>query len=189
MHEGVDDRVVKRSRWALAAVFFTNGFLVGSWAPQIPVFLTRLQISEFTLGLLILLFGLGALVAMPSCGVLMGRFGSRAVVRVISSGAVFGLALVALAPGIATAALALLVFGGLVGGMDVAMNANAVAVERRLKKAVMSSSHGFWSLGGFVGGGLGGLVIAGHGHLAHAGLVTLAAGAIVATALPRLIGE
>ena len=28
-----------------------NGFLTGSWAPQIPVFLTRLDISKFTLGL------------------------------------------------------------------------------------------------------------------------------------------
>jgi hypothetical protein len=45
-----------RGRWAIAAVFFVNGFLIGSWAPQIPVFLTRLGITEFTLGLLILLF-------------------------------------------------------------------------------------------------------------------------------------
>ncbi len=45
------------------------------------------------------------------------------------------------------------------GGMDVAMNANAVAVERRLSRAVMSSSHGFWSLGGFAGGALGGLLL------------------------------
>ena len=49
-----------RGRWAVAAMFFVNGFLTGSWAPQIPVFLTRLDISEFTLGLLILLFGAGA---------------------------------------------------------------------------------------------------------------------------------
>ena len=30
----------------------------------------------------------------------------------------------------------------------------------------MSSSHGFWSLGGFVGGGAGGIVIQNYGHLA-----------------------
>ena len=49
-----------RGRWAVAAMFLVNGFLTGSWAPQIPVFLSRLEISEFTLGLLILVFGLGA---------------------------------------------------------------------------------------------------------------------------------
>ena len=59
---------VERGRWAVATLFFANGFLVGSWAPQIPVFLTRLEITEFTLGLLIVGFGIGALIAMPWCG-------------------------------------------------------------------------------------------------------------------------
>lgn len=57
-----------RGRWAVAAIFLANGFLTGSWAPQIPVFLTRLDISKFTLGLLILLFGVGAVAAMSWCG-------------------------------------------------------------------------------------------------------------------------
>ena len=126
-----------RGRWAVAALFFVNGFLVGSWAPQIPVFLTRLGIDKFTLGLLILVFGVGALVAMPTSGYLMGRHGSRATVRGFASVAVFGLLMVAVAPNVPVAAVAMFVFGGVVGAMDVAMNANAVAVERKLKRAVM----------------------------------------------------
>ena len=66
-----------RGRWAVAAIFLANGFLTGSWAPQIPVFLTRLDISKFTLGLLILLFGAGAVTAMTWCGHLISRHGSR----------------------------------------------------------------------------------------------------------------
>ena len=50
------------------------------------------------------------------------------------------------------AAVTHVLFGGLIGGMDVAMNANAVIVEKKLGRAIMSSSHGFWSLGGFAGG-------------------------------------
>ena len=46
-----------RGRWAVAAMFLVNGFLTGSWAPQIPLVLTRLDITEFTLGLLILCLG------------------------------------------------------------------------------------------------------------------------------------
>ena len=71
-------------------MFFINGFLTGSWAPQIPVFLTRLDISKFTLGVLILGFGLGALTFMPLSGYLMSRYGSRAVTRGFASVAVFG---------------------------------------------------------------------------------------------------
>ncbi|PLP60202.1 MFS transporter [Mesorhizobium loti] len=178
-----------RGRWAVAAMFFINGFLTGSWAPQIPVFLTRLDISKFTLGVLILLFGLGALVFMPLSGYLMSKHGSRAVVRGFASVCVFGLLLVALAPGLPLAAVALFLFGGLIGGMDVAMNANAVSVERRLSRAVMSSSHGFWSLGGFAGGGIGGLVIQNYGHLTHAVGVTIIAIVLLALASRYLVSD
>lgn len=178
-----------RGRWAVAAMFFINGLLTGSWAPQIPVFLTRLDISKATLGLLILLFGLGALTFMPLSGYLMSRHGSRAVVRCFASVCVFGLLLVALAPSVPLAVVAMFLFGGLIGGMDVAMNANAVAVERRLSRAVMSSSHAFWSLGGFAGGGAGGLIIQHYGHVTHAIIVTVIAIIFLAVAWRYLITD
>ncbi|OQM76281.1 MFS transporter [Manganibacter manganicus] len=181
--------IARRGRWAVATMFFVNGFLTGSWAPQIPVFLTRLEISELTLGMLILIFGLGALICMPISGYLMSRHGSRRIVRGFGCFAVLALLPVALAPSTPLAATALFLFGGLVGGMDVAMNANAVAVERRLSKAVMSSSHGFWSLGGFAGGAMGGIIIQNFGHVAHAGLVTAIAVSLFALGARHLVTD
>jgi fucose permease len=178
-----------RGRYAVGAMFFANGFLTGAWAPQIPVFLTRLEITEFTLGLLILVFGLGALTAMPWCGYLLHRFGSRSVLRVFAVACAFALLVVALAGNVWVAAVAMFLFGGLIGGMDVAMNAGAVAIEEKLGRAVMSSSHGFWSLGGFVGGATGGYAIAAYGHLAHAGIVTAVTLAIVAIAATQLVED
>ncbi|TIW07596.1 MAG: MFS transporter, partial [Mesorhizobium sp.] len=178
-----------RGRWAVAGIFLANGFLTGSWAPQIPVFLTRLDISKFTLGLLILLFGAGAVAAMTWCGHLISRHGSRTVLRWFGLCGSFGLLAVALAPNVPLAAIAMFIFGGSIGGMDVAMNANAVAVERRLARAIMSSSHGFWSLGGFAGGALGGFAIQNYGHLVHATVVTALAFAVVAFAIGYLIAE
>src|SRR5690606_686286 len=84
---------------------------------------------------------------------------------------------------------ALFFMGAMVGGTDVAMNTNAVAVERRLGRAIMSSSHGFWSLGGFFGGGAGGLTIQNFGYLTHAGLVTVLTFALVAAAVPFLLAD
>lgn len=178
-----------RRRWAVACIFLANGFLTGSWAPQIPVFLTRLDISKFTLGLLILLFGAGAVTAMTWCGHLISRHGSRSVLRWFGLTGSFGLLVVALAPNVPLAAIAMFIFGGSIGGMDVAMNANAVAVERRLSRAIMSSSHGFWSLGGFAGGALGGFAIQNYGHLPHAIMATALAFAVVALAIGYLIAE
>lgn len=183
------DKSALRGRWAVAAMFLTNGFVVGSWAPQIPVFLTRLGISELTLGVLILVFGLGALTAMPWCGWLIHHYGSRIVVQVTAIICAFGLLVVALAANVWIAAVALYLFGGLIGGMDVAMNANAVAVEGRLRRAVMSSSHGFWSLGGFAGGAMGGLLISHYGHLVHACVVTALAVPVVLAASRHLVTD
>ena len=58
----------RRARWAVAAMFAANGFTMGAWAPQIPLILPRLGITETTLGLLILGLGLGAVGAMLFSG-------------------------------------------------------------------------------------------------------------------------
>lgn len=179
----------RRGRWAVAGMFFINGFMTGSWAPQIPVLVSRLGISEFTLGLLILIFGIGALSFMPLSGWLMSRHGSRAVLRAFASGVVVSLLLVTLAPSVALSAAAMFLFGGAIGGMDVAMNANAVQVEKHLGRGIMSSSHGFWSLGGFAGGGMGGIAIQSFGHLAHAVAVTVIAFAVLAMAARFLAAD
>jgi len=180
---------VKAGRWAVAACFFTNGLIVGSWVPQVPLLAQRFQLGEATLGLLILILGLGAVVVMPICGWLISHTNSRAVLRGSASISAFALLLTALAPNLAVVALAIALFGASVGGMDVAMNSNAVVIERRMGRAIMSASHGFWSLGGFTGAGLGGKIAEALGHIGHASVVTAVALALLALALPRLLVE
>ncbi|MDD7973587.1 MFS transporter [Roseinatronobacter alkalisoli] len=168
-------------RWACASMFLVNGFVVGSWSPHIPGVAKRLALDEFALGLLILSFGLGAIVAMSVSGQMIARIGSRRTLLVFALPVIGALPVVLSMPGFWSAALALTVFGGAVGGMDVAMNANVVLLEKRLERAIMSSSHGFWSLGGFVGGALGGILIERVGVLPHAWGVTLIAVLIVSS--------
>ncbi|MCW4113402.1 MFS transporter [Aurantimonas sp. MSK8Z-1] len=164
-------------RLAVSAAFLANGFLIGSWAPQIPVLAERLALSKSVLGLLILTFGVGAVIAMPIVGRMIAAGGSRRPMLGCGVLLAFGLQAIALAPGLPLVALAVLFTGAMAGGMDVAMNANAVSLERRLPRAIMSSCHGFWSLGGLFGAGTGGWIIARLGAAEHAalvGLVTLA---------------
>ncbi len=179
----------RRARWAVAAMFLANGFTMGAWAPQIPLLLPRHDITEAVLGLLILGLGIGAVTAMLFSGRLIARFGTVPVLRAFALSVVPVLPLVVFSPSVWVLALAMAAFGALIGCMDVAMNANAVEVERRLGRAIMSSSHGFWSLGGFFGGTAGSWVIA-HASsevqaLATAGLVA----AVILAAMPALRGE
>ncbi|MEC5290366.1 MULTISPECIES: MFS transporter [unclassified Aurantimonas] len=158
-------------RIAAAIAFFVNGFVLGSWAPQVPVLADRLAISQSTLGLFVLVLGLGAMTAMPLIGMTIAKGGSRRPVLITQMLLAFALPLLALAPTVPLAALAIFFYGMMLGGMDVAMNANAVTVERGAGKAIMSSFHGFWSIGGFVGAGAGGAVIAAIGPVGHTLLV------------------
>ena len=164
--------IFPQSRQAVAALFLANGYVVGSWASLIPEFKIRLGVDESGLGLLILAFGIGSLIAMPICGAIVAKAGSQKLVLGLSTVLIIVLMALMHAPNIPLAALAMVLAGGMIGGMDVAMNANAVSVERDMHKAIMSSCHGFWSLGGFAGAGLGGLMIAEFGVEMHVLIVT-----------------
>lgn len=179
----------RKARFALAAMFAANGALMGAWAPQIPLLLPRHGIGESVLGLLILALGLGAISAMLFAGRLIARHGSVPVLRVFTLAVLPVLPLIVLAPSLWTLTPAMAAFGALAGSMDVAMNANAVEVERRLGRAIMSSSHGFWSLGGFAGGTAGSWLIARLGAEVQAVAVAVAVALMVLAAMPHLRGE
>lgn len=174
------------SRLAVSGLFLLNGYVMGNWAPKIPEFAARLGLEEGALGVFILVFGIGSMVAMPAAGALMARLGSRPLVRPLALATAFAMLAVSLAPTPAVAAVVVFFLGMAVGGMDVTMNANAVAVERSMGRSIMSSCHGFWSLGALAGSFSGGWLIASLGVLGHSLLVT-AAGAAVLAAIWRSV--
>jgi MFS family permease len=176
-------------RWAVSALFFANGMSTGAWAPQIPLLLPRHDITESTLGLLILFFGVGAVGAMLGAGRLIATYGSRKIARTFALLMVPCLPLVALSPSLPLLALTLVLFGGFLGCMDVAMNANAVAVEARLGRAVMSSFHGFWSLGGFFGAGAIGWLVAQTSALTGALVAASVVLGLIVLAMPFVIDD
>lgn len=174
---GVSD--IRNSRRAVNAAFFANGFVVGHWAPKIPVMVERLGITESVLGQLIILFGVGALAALIVGAWLVTKFGSVTILRWTSLMLAPSLWLLTITPDVWTTALAMLWLGMFLGAMDNAMNANGVVVEVALDKPVMSSYHGFWSLGGVVGGLTGGALIAWFGELGHSIIVSIVVLALI----------
>jgi MFS family permease len=183
------DAQAQRARWAVAAMFLANGFVMGAWAPQIPLLMPRHGVTESVLGLLILVLGLGAVSAMLFAGRLISLYGGRRVLSLFSLALIPVLPMVVFSPNLWALALFMAVFGAMAGCMDVAMNSQAVEIERRLHKAIMSSSHGFWSLGGFIGGSAGAWVIAHWGSEVQSLLTAAVVAAVVLTAMPFLLPE
>ncbi|TDH37611.1 MFS transporter [Pseudohoeflea suaedae] len=178
-----------RERGAIALLFLQNGYLIGNWAPKVPEFAARLELQESVIGLMVLFFGLGSMAAMPLVGWWVSRYGSHGLLRVMVFVITPVFILINLAPDAVMGALALAVMGATVAGTDVAMNANAVEVERSERRAIMSSCHGFWSLGGLIGSASGGLIIDLAGNWAHAGIVTIVALILGFLAWPRIYSD
>lgn len=181
--------MVTRERVAIALLFLANGYVFGGWAPKIPEFAARLGLDSAAMGLMILVFGLGSLTMMPVTGVLSARYGSGIVARLSAIGMIPVLLLVALVPNTVAGVVVLFYFGGTMAMMDVAINANAVAVEKSMRRAIMSSCHAFWSLGGLIGSATGGLLIAHFGSLAHAVVAAAIAALLLALAWPSVIPD
>jgi MFS family permease len=188
-YQMVDLLQARRGRWGVGAFFGANGFVMGAWAPQIPLLLPRHNISEGILGLLIFGLGVGAVSAMLFSGRIIALYGSRRVATVFALAAAPMLPLIVYAPSVWALALLMALMGGMIGCMDVAMNASAVEVERRLGRAIMSSSHGFWSLGGFVGGTVGTYAIYWFGAEAQAFGTSVVALCLVLWGMVRLIDD
>ena len=155
MDNGGHERVIgAREAHATRAFFFIGGFGSASWAPLVPVLRERLAIGDDVLGLLLLCIGIGSLATMPLSGALSARLGCRRVL--VATGILFACTLLAvtLVDSLWTAVPVILVFGALMGCLDVVINVAAVIVEKGIGRRIMSGMHAFWSLGGFVGAGL-----------------------------------
>ena len=141
-----------RTPWrGVAALFALNGVTMGTWAGRIPALVEHWALSEARLGVLLLLLGLGSLVAFPFAGVLADRIGALRVARGAMALVLVALIAVGQAPGLPWLALAIFVLGLTHGATNVTMNAWAGEVERQLARPVMSSFHGMWSLGAGLG--------------------------------------
>src|SRR5712692_4979824 len=140
-----------RARGAVSLCFFVNGVVFASWVPHIPDLKTRLGITDGGLGLVLLSTAVGAVLALPAAGWLIGRLGSRAVTSVSALGLSAAVVLPVMAPTLPLSVIALGLFGACAGLLDVSMNAQAVTVEESYDRPIMSSFHALFSLGGLVG--------------------------------------
>ncbi|MEG3112508.1 MULTISPECIES: MFS transporter [Pantoea] len=142
-----------RLYWGTRIIFLINGLGMSAWAPLVPFARDRLQLSGASLGALLLCLGIGSLAAMPVTGTLVGRFGCRRVMLLSTLVVLSVMPLLATADSLALMAASLMVFGAGLGTLDVAMNYQAVEVEKASGRAMMSGFHGFFSLGGILGAG------------------------------------
>ena len=141
----------KRTRWAVALVYFSMGLCFSSWASRIPDIKTRLDLNDALFGTILLALPIGQFLMMPFSGKLVTRYGSPRIL--LFSLPAYGICLINIGFVAASWQLATGLFlFGLAGNLcNISINSQGIAVERLYEKPIMATFHGGWSLAGFTG--------------------------------------
>jgi MFS family permease len=173
---------------AAALLFFLTGLVSATWAARLPAIQEGLGLSPGRLALAILALEAGAVLGLPAGGALVGRRGSRAVLRLGFAAYPAALAAAALAPSLwaLAASLAAMAFGNSL--VDVAMNVQGVELERRAGRPLLARLHSGHAFGVLAGGAAGTAAaapgIAVEAHFAATAAAALAGGQAAAARLP-----
>ena len=159
---GMDRAILRRAWWAVVARFLIHGLAVSTWVSRIPSVKIALHLGDGVFGFSLFGSAVGSVIGIPICGYLVTRYGSRLACIWTSLGLCLALVLPAFAWNAASLFAALFVFGWMLGANDVAMNSQAVSVERLMGTPTMSRFHAMFSIGG-IAGAAGGGWLASHG--------------------------
>ena len=167
-------------------MFAVDGIGFGLWASFLPSFKVTLGLSDAGLSIALFAMVVGGLVSMPVAGRVIAQRGSRAVL--LTSGVLYASSLPLLAVAADQAAgmilftIAAAGFGASKGVLDVAANSQAIASERAGEPPIISSCHGFWSLGLLGGAALAGVILNLRVPL-HQAMLLICGGLLAAVAL------
>lgn len=145
------------SVWNIRALFLCEAIVLTSIFPRFPDLKEALALDHAQLGLSLLGLPLGTLLSLVLAGGLVDRLGTRRASLIGISLVAISMVLPTLAVSMMALFVALFVVGLSLALIEIGMNVDADRVEKWVSKPIMSSCHGFWSVGALIGTGLGAL--------------------------------
>ncbi|MDR6562554.1 MULTISPECIES: MFS transporter [unclassified Arcicella] len=178
----IQHNIGKNARIATNALFFLCGISFASWASRIPDMKELLHLSDAALGTVLFAMPIGSLTALPIAGVIIHKFGSKKITLFAVFFYFISLPLLGLSASPINLGISLFIFGFGSDLLNIAMNVQAVGVEKLQKRSIMSSFHAVFSIGFMLGAALGGIIakqgISTFQHLATIGSIDLLIGLI-----------
>lgn len=149
-----------RQRISLASFFFLSGFCFASWASRIPTIKSTFEFNDAQLGTILLFMPVSSLLGLPVSGWLISRFDSR--YPLVAGFASMCIALACI--GFATSSVALVgaicFFAFATRIQNIAVNTQAITLQKQFEKKINGAFHGLWSTGGIAGVGFSTLMVA-----------------------------
>lgn len=175
-------------RISVSLLFFAAGLTFASWASRIPDVQQLYQLGNGALGAVLFALPAGSLISLPLWGWMIAKYGSK---KMSTVGLLLYPVLLCIIPLMTTTwQLWLLLFlFGMTGNLcNIAINTQAVGVEKSYDRSIMATFHAIWSLAGFTGAFLGNLLISWNvSLLLHFGIIAITTYALLLSGLPRLI--
>lgn len=150
---------LRRARIGVTTAFTVHAMMFASWTAHIPIVKAQLGLSNAGLGTALVGAPIGSVCAMLISSWLLPRWGSPRMLHLTF----VGYCLASLTIGYATSGTwlfaTLMLWGLFQGGLDVAMNTQAVTVEHAMGRPIMARLHGMWSVGGLSGALIGAAMV------------------------------
>jgi predicted MFS family arabinose efflux permease len=148
----------KSAEFALIAAFAIQGFLAITYLPRIPEIIEQIDVSFALWGLIIGLAGLGSLIPLLITNRLVGKFGTRPIVRVSSLMIVVTTASLGFATNgwMYFAFHAAMMFS--MSFFNIAVNAQSVMLQKKVKKVILGKFHAAWSIGAGISAAVSGIL-------------------------------
>lgn len=147
-----------RARNAVWASFFFLGFLGLAWIPRIPEIKNSLDLSDGQFGLVLIAGTLGSIPGSQIGGRMVHTYSSKFVVQISGVLLPVGVSIIGFSSNVQILLLGLFITGFNVAFMNIAINGQAVEIEKHTKGRWMSSFHGLWSIGALTATLIGGLI-------------------------------
>ena len=146
----------QRIRYAVLSLFLAQGLCFASWASRLPDIKKDFKVESYLhYGLLMFLLPIGKFVAIPIVGFLLPRIGSKKTVLISIIGYALSLFVVSIVPGITGLGITLFLFGTCWNMTDIALNTQAIEVERIYGNPIIATFHAGWSLAAVIGAVIG----------------------------------
>lgn len=162
MEQALTTRQIRLWRMAIYFYFGLSGFAMASWVAQTPNIRDALGVSTAQMGWIIFGLSTGSIIGLMCASRLIARFGGRVIMLTGLGLSSIGLITIGLGsswvPHVWIVFSALAIFGFGIGICDVAMNVEGTAIEKTLKKSILTGFHAVYSLGTFFGAMIGSLV-------------------------------
>jgi MFS family permease len=143
-----------KQRFFLSVFFFLSGFCFSSWASRIPTIKANFDLNDAELGTVLLFMPVSSLIGLPISGWLVSHFESRKPLLAGFIAQALAIVSVGFSTNIVLLIVSLCLFSFSMRILGIAMNTQAVTLQKQFNRRINGSFHGLWSTGGIAGVGL-----------------------------------